>query len=168
MEVGLFFTFSEYTALRLAQWMAKENARLHSLYPDLPLLYDSGIVYRREKAEKWMDYQHMIAQGHDDCDGLAAARVGEIMFYGVDAIQRGDPGYAAAKRLRPSRIKAECMLKTRTKPGQHGIYHVLCRYRIGGRWYMDDPSARLGMHGEWIDPIVLARWQDAGLNVKGG
>ena len=36
----------------------------------------------------------------------------------------------------------------RTGPGLRSIVFAVCclvRYRVGGRWYLDDPSARLGM-----------------------
>ncbi|HNC98489.1 MAG TPA: hypothetical protein PKW90_20325, partial [Myxococcota bacterium] len=29
----------------------------------------------------------------------------------------------------------------------HQEYHCLVRYKLAGRWFYDDPSARLGMYG---------------------
>ena len=50
------------------------------------------------------------------------------------------------------------MLTTRSTPDAPGLYHCIVRYRVGGRWHRDDPSARLGMNGGRIDPLVKARW----------
>src|SRR5688500_19684237 len=56
---------------------------LHDALPIyLPLLYDAGVVYRRELDETWCDFLNMLAQGHEDCDGLAAARAGELLARG--------------------------------------------------------------------------------------
>ena len=70
MKIAVKLAFDEQAALRLLNWLAQENARLLRARPELPLLYDSGVVYRRETDETWCDYLNMLAQGHEDCDGL--------------------------------------------------------------------------------------------------
>ncbi|MBK7759539.1 MAG: hypothetical protein IPI35_24710 [Deltaproteobacteria bacterium] len=108
-------------------------------------MYQSGVVYKRETTETWSDYINLLAQGWEDCDSLAAARAGELLARGARALSSGDGGYKEAKRLKLRRIRAEVFLRTRSRPDEPGLYHCLVRYRVGGRWYFDDPSARLGM-----------------------
>lgn len=158
MKIAVKLAFDERAALRLLNWLAQENAILVRAQPDLPLLYDSGVVYRRETDETWCDYLNMLAQGHEDCDGLAAARAGELIAKGIGALRPGDAGYEDARRAAPGTIPAEVMLTTRSTPDQPGLYHCIVRYRVGRRWHRDDPSARLGMNGGRIDPLVKARW----------
>ena len=100
----------------------------------------------------------MLLQGHEDCDGLASARAGELQARGWRALRPGDDGYVLAQQLRPDPIRAEVMLTTRSRPDDTGLYHCIVRYRVGGRWLRDDPSARLGMNGGRIDPLVKQRW----------
>jgi hypothetical protein len=108
--------------------------------------------------ETWCDYLNMLAQGHEDCDGLAAARAGELLARGAGALRPGEEGYAEARRAGLSTIPAEVMLTTRSRPEAPGLYHCIVRYRVGRTWLRDDPSARLGMHGGRIDPLVKERW----------
>jgi hypothetical protein len=133
MKIAVKLAFDEKGALRLLNWLAQENAIIVRAQPELPLLYDSGVVYRRELDETWCDYLNMLAQGHEDCDGLAAARAGELIAKGWRALSQGDQG-------------------------SPGLYHCIVRYRVGRTWHRDDPSARLGMHGGRIDPLVKQRW----------
>ncbi len=158
MKIAVKLAFDERAALRLLNWLARENAILLAAQPDLPLLYDSGVTYRRETDETWCDFLNMLAQGHEDCDGLAAARAGELIARGWKALRPGDDGHAEAERARPATIEAEVMLTTRSSPDDPGLYHCIVRYRVGGRWLRDDPSARLGMNGGRIDPLVKQRW----------
>ena len=158
MKIAVKLAFDERAALRLLNWLARENDILLRAQPDLPLLYDSGVTYRRETDETWCDFLNMLAQGHEDCDGLAAARAGELIARGWKALRPGDDGHAEAERARPTTIEAEVMLTTRSSPDDTGLYHCIVRYRVGGRWLRDDPSARLGMNGGRIDPLVKQRW----------
>jgi hypothetical protein len=158
MRIAVKLAFDEEAALRLLNWLAAENALILRARPDLPLLYDSGVVYRREPDEVWCDYLNMLAQGHEDCDGLAAARAGELVARGFRALGPGEHGYAEARRTRPASIPAQVMLRTRAQQGQTGLYHCIVRYRVAGRWYRDDPSARLGMNGP-IDPAIRRQWE---------
>jgi len=158
VKIAVKLAFDERGALRLLNWLAQENAIIVRAQPELPLLYDSGIVYQREVDETWCDYLNMLAQGHEDCDGLAAARAGELIAKGADALRPGEGGYEAARRSGLSAIPAEVMLTTRSRPNAPGLYHCIVRYRVGRAWHRDDPSARLGMHGGRVDPRVKDRW----------
>ena len=47
--------------------------------PDAPLLYESGVRYRRDPdrapldiTEIWMDIPNILKTGHDDCEGLSS------------------------------------------------------------------------------------------------
>ena len=145
MDITVALAFSEQDAVSLLNWLARTNARILRENPGLPGVYQSGVVYKRETTETWSDYINLLAQGWEDCDSLAAARAGEILARGHRALRPGDGGYKAAKRKKLTRLQAEVFLRTRTKPDEPGLYHCLVRYRVGGRWYFDDPSARLGM-----------------------
>jgi len=158
MRIAVKLAFDEKGALRLLNWLAQENAIIVRAQPELPLLYDSGVVYRRETDETWCDYLNMLAQGHEDCDGLAAARAGELLARGAAALREGEPGWADARRAGMTSIPAEVMLTTRSRPDRPGLYHCVVRYRVGRAWHRDDPSARLGMNGGRIDPLVRRRW----------
>jgi hypothetical protein len=163
VRIAVKLAFDEEAAVRLLNWLARENAYLLRQRPELPLLYDSGVVYRRERDEVWCDYLNLLARGHEDCDALAAARAGELLARGWRAVVQGEPGFKAAQRLRPRSIRAEVFLRTRTRPGGVGLFHCVTRYRLGGRWRVDDPSARLGMYGGAVDPAVKQRWSVAGV-----
>ncbi len=145
MNITVALAFSEWEAVSLLNWLAGVNARILRENPGLPGLYQSGVVYKRESEETWSDYINLIAQGWEDCDSLAAARAGELVARGANALRKGDGGYAEAKRRRLSTIPAEVFLRTRAPIDVPGLYHCLVRYRVAGRWHLDDPSARLGM-----------------------
>ena len=147
MKIVLAFAFTEPDAVRLLNWLAGVNARIFRAQPDLPGLYASGVEYRRETEETWSDYLTLLLQGWEDCDALSAARAGELRARGWRALAPDEPGYAQARRDRLGRIRAEVFLRTRNPPGVPGLYHCLVRYRVGRRWHVDDPSARLGMLG---------------------
>ena len=147
MLITLKVAFGEQAILRILNFLAKEDARIFRRYPDLPGLYESGVFYKRETRETWCDYLALLAQGHEDCDGLSAARAGELMARGWRALAPSDPGYRAARRLRLRSIPAEVFMTTRVRPGESGMYQCVTRYRVADRMYRDDPSARLGMHG---------------------
>ena len=155
MRIAILLSFNEAAAVRLLNHLARENAIILEAHPDLPLLYDSGVVYRRETDEHWSDYVNLLAQGWEDCDSLAAARAGELLARGGKALRRGDGGYAEGRKL--PRIHAEVFLRTRARPEQPGLYHCLVRYRVGSRWFYDDPSARLGMLGRPMSGPEVAR-----------
>jgi len=164
VDITVALAFDEKAALRLLNWLAKENEREIRIYDrraakkgeaSLPTLYGSGVRYEVEKVELWSDYINLMIQGFEDCDALAAARAGELMARGWRVMRPRDPndpvrypgdgGFATAMRLKPRSIRAEVMLTTDGRPGRPGLYHCIVRYWIGGREYRDDPSARLGM-----------------------
>lgn len=145
MQFKVVLTDLEGEGLRLLQFMAEANFRLHLRYPGLPLLYRSGIGYKRERDEVVMDYLAMLVNRVEDCDGLAAARAGELMAKGTHALTEEDDAWPLAERLWPARIPAEVMLLTRTprrRQGQ-GAYHCIVRYWVGGIEFRDDPSLRV-------------------------
>lgn len=148
--------FDEDRVLRLLGWLAHENALILRGNASLPLLYDSNIVYAPERGEVFSDVTHTLLAGQEDCDALAAYRAGELVARGSAALFRGEPGFGVARKRRLRTIHAEPMLTTRTSPGERGLFHCIVRYRIGKRWYRDDPSERLGMNGRF-DPAVLGR-----------
>jgi len=125
MRIAVKLAFDERAALRLLNWLAQENAILLRAQPDLPLLYDSGVTYRRETDETWCDFLNMLAQGHEDCDGLAAARAGELQARGWRALRPGDDGYAETERSRATSLDAEVLLTTRSRPDDPGLYHCI-------------------------------------------
>ena len=69
MKITVKLAFDEGAAVRLLNWLAQENAGILRSRPDLPLLYDSGVRYRREADETWCDVINMLAAGQEDCDG---------------------------------------------------------------------------------------------------
>lgn len=72
----------------LVRALARINAAWRGRHPDAPLLYDSGVVYRGETdaiETLWIDAPAIYEQGYADCKGLAAARIGELWWAGVDA-----------------------------------------------------------------------------------
>ena len=162
MKITFKLRFHEGAAVRLLNQLAREDALILRDEPALPLLYDSLVVYRAEEEETWCDVINTLLQGHEDCDALAAYRVGEILARGVGALRPGDPGFALARRLRlprNKRLRAEAFARTHMPRGRPGLYHCLAVYWIAGQEFIDDPSARLGMRGGVIDPYVLARWK---------
>jgi hypothetical protein len=167
MKIAVMLAFDECAAVRLLNWLAGENARIFRVYDRraqakgealLPGVYESGVRYEREEEEVWSDYLNLLVQGHEDCDALAAARAGELMARGYRALRPknrldpvrypGDGGFAYARDRKVPSIQAEVIITTRAVNGRPGLYHCIVRYRVGGRTYYDDPSARLGMLGD--------------------
>ena len=67
------------------------------------------------------------------------------MARGWRAMTPDDPGFAYAFENQINKIESEVVLLTNTKGPKPGQYHCITRYLLGGRWFRDDPSARLGM-----------------------
>ncbi len=145
MPILVKITKSERGLVHLLNFLAQHNAMLLEERPDLPLLYESGVRYQREWPEAWLDFLAMLEQGHEDCDGLAAARAGELIARGHLAMTPEDGGFELARRLQLESIPAWVVLRTRSEHGQRGMYHCIVLYRIADTWWRDDPSARLGM-----------------------
>ena len=74
LPIELRVTKSEIAFVELLNWLARHNERLLLERPDLPGLYDSGVVYERETPAVWCYYLSMLEQGLEVCDWLAAAR----------------------------------------------------------------------------------------------
>lgn len=124
------------------QAIARHNAqRIKS--QGLPPLYKSGVRYETEGSpELWWDAEEILAQGHDDCEGLAAYRAGELMLQGYDA-----------------RVHTRLVQHPSTEMGGSGkkggrLFHAVTRIHAGpngvvqgmnGIPVYDDPSMRLGM-----------------------
>ncbi len=154
LPIELRVTKSEIAFVELLNWLARHNERLLLERPDLPGLYESGVVYERETTEVWCDYLSMLEQGHEDCDGLAAARAGELRARGHFAMSPEDGGFALSQHTRPDGIDAWVVLRTKGERGSPNLYHCLVLYRLwdpslrAWTWWRDDPSARLGMYPE--------------------
>lgn len=110
-------------------------------YPDdptLPLLYNSGIRYKRDPDERWQTPRETYEKGYGDCEDLALYRAFELR-------RGGFPAKVKVYRPRP------------------GLLHVFVD-RGDGRF--EDPSRALGMLDEvsgisgnaveTIDPLTLA------------
>jgi hypothetical protein len=152
----------------LLNWLASHNARQLQANPRLPLLYDSGVVYRPETGgELWSDVVATLQRGREDCDALAAWRAGELQARGWRALMPGDPGADVARALGLDVIPACVSL---INGGRRRLLHAVVRYRIGQRVYEDDPSTRLGMthsaHGPQIGARVYARWAQLGIRPR--
>lgn len=95
----------------------------------LPGIYKSGVRYKVEGLpELWWDAEQILEAGHDDCEGLAAYRAGEL-------IAAGTPAEVWTRRIQ--------------QPGGSGnrvIFHAITRVKMpNGTYEFDDPSVRLGM-----------------------
>jgi hypothetical protein len=56
-------------------------------FPELPKLYESGVIYRLMPSEAAWDTQPvMLERGHTDCKSLVAARIAELRRAGRVAI----------------------------------------------------------------------------------
>lgn len=95
--------------------------------PRTPLLYDSGVVYRREPAgrEHWQDIGTTLLLKEADCEDLSCHRAAELYVFNHD------------KHVRP-------YLVYRTF-GKATLYHVKVKH---GNGTLEDPSAKLGMGKE--------------------
>ncbi len=154
MNIVIRLAFEENAAVRLLNWLAGENAIIFSMRAKngrykYKGVYQSGVRYQRESSEIWSDWIYTQLAGVEDCDALAAARAGELIARGARALTPADgDAFWHAKRIgNPGTFRAEVFLRTRTRPGEPGMFHCLVRYKVGNRWYVDDPSARLGMYG---------------------
>lgn len=159
MKVGLELAFDEAALLRLANWLANENRLIFEGNPELPGLYESGIIYESEKDELWADYINTLLKGKEDCDALAAIRAGELQARGWRALSptRGDYGARLARDLRLHHIPGRVVFRTKVDKGESGLYHCIVKYHVGPYTFYDDPSARLGMYGGKVDkrqPII--------------
>jgi len=154
LSIDVRMTKSESGFVELLNLLARHNARLLLERQDLPFLYDSGVFYQREQRETWCDFLAMLEQGWEDCDGLAAARAGELMAWGADALTPIDGGHDQALRLGLESIPAWVLLRTKGLKGERNLYHCVVLYKVGDTFWRDDPSARLGMFERRYHPYA--------------
>lgn len=114
-------------------------------HPETPLLYRSGVRYRREDTpraldgkravlENWKDIPTILADGYDDCEGLSAWLAAELRCRrGMDT---------AVVRL----------IKQPTRSGRRLWHAVVIDLATGRKW---DPSKRLGMRPRAVEGEVL-------------
>ena len=132
--------------------IAKHNARRIKTL-GLPKLYESGVRYRTEHSpEQWLDAEAILAQGNDDCEGLAAYRAGELINAGYDA------------RVHTRAISAPEHFVGGRKGGR--LFHALVAVhglRIDGGVVYDDPSRRLGMPvPKWYTDLAARKRAEGG------
>jgi hypothetical protein len=129
-DPGIPREYAEYYILHLLEAGARSNMKWLQLFPDTPLLYDSGVRYVPEDGtEEWPDIPTVLAAGVGDCEDLVMYRVAELRVrYHV--------------RCRP-------FIRWRQNPNGHRLYHCLVAIRrANGSQRIEDPSRRLGMNGE--------------------
>lgn len=124
------------TLVRLDEWQAN---RLAMAGTPLKPLYEAGLVYREEPpdSEEWQDVCSLYKQGYGDCEDLACARAAELRGMGVAAV--------ACIRFR----------RYETTKGPLTMVHVLVLWPNG---HIEDPSARLGMHGGQPGEAYFEEW----------
>lgn len=121
--------FSEEIVHKLIELMISAN-REYIRCKGAPLIYESGVVYRREPPgrEEFKSIPVILRTGHADCEDLAAWRVAELR-------EQGEPARIVIKKwVLPSKIPGEPFYQ----------YHVLLIRQDGT---LEDPSAILGMRG---------------------
>lgn len=114
---------SERILRLLLEALTQSNELYLAHNPGTPSLYRSGVRYQREPAgqEQWLSIPALYAQGHGDCEDLAAARCAEIRLGG-----------------------GSCALDFYWRKLPEGVlmYHIIVRHGDG---QIEDPSRRLGM-----------------------
>ncbi len=93
-------------------------------------LYESGVYYQSEPPgeEEWLDIPSLYRQGFGDCEDLAAALCAEYRCQGIPAV---------------------CCIKHKRHDTPNGVVtmvHVMVLMPDGS---IEDPSAMLGMKGEY-------------------
>ena len=138
IKTQLYVTLDDDTAQAVRDMgdaIARHNAK-QIRTEGLPCLYKSGVRYKTEGSpEKWWDAKEILRHGHDDCEGLAAYRAGELILEGIDA--------KVWTRLIPKPGTGGPGLPGQKKTGR--LFHALVRVDTPTGPQYDDPSARLGM-----------------------
>lgn len=147
MLIRLKAAFEEQRFVALLALLTRWYATDWASRPELPGLYDLDVRYENEEGEELSDMANLLMKGVEDCDTLAPARAGELRARGARALTPGDGGFEEARRLGLTRIEAHPLMLAKHPKGRPGLYHIVVEYRVGERWYRDDPSARLGMNG---------------------
>ena len=145
MKIAVKLAFDERAALRLLNWLAHENALILRSRPDLPLLYDVG---RHLPSGAGRDLVRLPEPARPGPRGLRRTR--------CRPRRRADrPRLAGPRARRPGlrhrvelrdgvSLPAEVVLLTDSDGSAPGQYHCVVRYRVGDRWFRDDPSAQAG------------------------
>lgn len=172
MLIVVHTPFEVQGLLRLADVLVQISVAAMVERP-LPLLYESGVIYRREVVETWRIAEETLRNGWEDCDSLAIWRAAELRALGAAALAPHHPAAARAAELGLTKIPAQCFFTQRlpddAEPtGGPGAYHVVVRYQVDDEWFIDDPSARLGMRSDLVgnalvEPAIWARWGELGL-----
>jgi hypothetical protein len=118
-------------ARKLLQAIVLGNRYYLHTHPNTPLLYESGVRYKREPNafiyEEFADIPHVLKRGWGDCDDLVAWRCAEIQH----------------REKRP----CDPLIYWRQHPNGSGspitIWHVQVRRQDTGE--VEDPSRLLGM-----------------------
>lgn len=102
--------------------LARANMTYLRQNPRTPLLYRSGVRYRREfrgPRERWLSIPELLKEKFGDCEDLASWRIAELRMLGVDA--------------KPYVV------------GRGNRYHIKVMRHDGNRRIIEDPSKALGM-----------------------
>lgn len=80
---------------------------LHDAGLDVPDVYSSGVVYRREPAgrEQWQNAAELLDAGHGDCEDLAAYQAAWLRVF------EGEPARAIAYQTRRRRLLHAVVLR---------------------------------------------------------
>lgn len=117
IRIGVLVPTERQALVAALELLCALNLLYLKSHPKSPLLFDSGIRYKREPrgVESWQTYEQMLVSKQGDCEDLASARVAEIRFRGLYA----EPWPVCNNRL----------------------WHVYVKTSKG----LEDPSKRLGM-----------------------
>ena len=101
------------------------NLKFLEQHPSTPPIYQSGVVYQREKphSELWLTIPAILRAGSGDCEDLSCWRAAELVKNGIKA-------RAFATRMP-------------TVSGFHRLWHI----RVSTPRGIEDPSKLLGMKG---------------------
>lgn len=117
----LLETLFEASTLVAVAWL--------KIHPKAPLLYASGVRYRREGSpERWKDIPTILESGFDDCEGLSVWLAAELRTRAPNSV---------GPQLRP----AACVALKSTR--RDGLFHAVVYDRATREVF--DPSRRLGM-----------------------
>lgn len=114
---------------------------------EIPSLYKSGVVYKVEGSpEIWKDARETLIDGHDDCEGLAAYRAGDLLL-----------DHDTLAQVWTRQISRPEAFPSGTKPAR--LFHAVTRFEDAqGKIQFDDPSRRLGMPvPEWYSEYASQR-----------
>lgn len=123
---------SQTVLLHLMEALAQLNEG-HLAQMRYPLLYESGVRYRRERGENWRDIPTLLELGEGDCEDLACWRIAELRHGGHYAF----PYVAFQRRDGTYRYHALVQRFARHDPSTGHFYGQ----------HIEDPSRVLGMGG---------------------